>query len=79
MTHWELAVYYASIEGGGFTLNVDPSLLWTRKDKKSGMSAWDQLNEMAAEGWELVSVTPIAASSSGTTYQLLYTFKRPKQ
>jgi hypothetical protein len=55
-------------------------LLWTRKDKETGKTGWDKLKELAAKGWELVSVTPIVTStSSGYTKYLLYTFNRPKE
>ena len=62
----------------------DPSIIWTEKNKDTGKSIWDQLQEFAAQGWELVSVTPLAGGTSingggaGTTI-LLYTFKRPKE
>lgn len=34
MTQWELSTYYVDIDTGGFTVNVDLSVLWARKDKK---------------------------------------------
>jgi len=75
-----LSTYYVDIDTGGFSVNVDLSVLWTRKDKKTGKTAWDELKELATKGWELVSVTPIVTSiSSGYTKYLLYTFKRPKE
>jgi hypothetical protein len=29
------------------------------KDKKTGKTDWDNIQELASQGWELVSVTPI--------------------
>ncbi len=78
MTQWELNTYHVNI--GMSTFNPTPSFVWTEKNKKTGKTAWDDLTAMAADGWELVSVTPISGSNSGlsfTTY-LVYTFKRPK-
>jgi hypothetical protein len=78
MTKWELSSYYKSIRAiDGSYVGSDPSVIWTNKDKKTGKTSWDELKAMAADGWELVSVTPIAAGASGTDY-LPYTFKRPK-
>ena len=78
MTQWELKVYNVDIEvdyQGG--LWPSPSSLWTKKHKETGKTSWDELKELAADGWELVSVTPIAVRA-GSTASLLYTFKRPK-
>jgi hypothetical protein len=53
MTKWQLTTYSArkfhhSIEG-----------FWSVKDKKTGKTDWDKIQELASQGWELVSVTPI--------------------
>lgn len=78
MTKWELSTLYANIDTGGrMSVNIDPSAVWTVKGK-DGKTWWDKIAAMADEGWKLVSVTPINASSSGYTSYLLYTFKRPK-
>ncbi len=84
MTKWELATYSVKILTGE---RSDPSYVWTKKDEETDKSAWDNLTKMAAEGWELVSVTPISSLTIFAyeyrdvvtpTYYLLYTFKRPK-
>lgn len=72
MTQWELATKYVKV--GVFT-GCDPRKIWQNKDPM-GKSAWDELQAMAAEGWELVSVTPLAESYGHTAF-ILYTFKRP--
>jgi hypothetical protein len=69
MTKWELNTLCAHIED-------TPSEIWT-KDKKTGKSAWDDIKALASDGWELVSVTPIAWGGFGGTHFVLYTFKRP--
>lgn len=79
ITRWELKMRTVDITE--FSLlgvtTVDPKLVWKGKDKE-GRSDWDKLKGLAAEGWELVSVTPITvAPNSGQTFTLLYTFKRP--
>ena len=73
MTAWELATHSADISAFG---GPYPSEVWTKKDKKTGKTAWDELRALAADGWELVSVVPI--TNQGFTTYLLYTFKRPK-
>lgn len=74
MTKWELASYVAH---GGMIGPIDISSLYTNKDKKTGKTAWNDLTDMAADGWELVSVTPI--SLGGTTTSVLFSFKRPQE
>ncbi len=79
MPQWELMaqVFYDVSHGGGITGGVyDAGHLWGVKHK-DGTSTWDSLAKLAAEGWELVAVTPI--NVSGFTHQLLFTFKRPMQ
>ena len=72
MTKWELYTLHAYI-------NDNPSEIWSRKDTKTGKSAWDDLKALASDGWELVSVTPISPPGygAGITHYLLYTLKRP--
>jgi len=70
MLQWELNVVSCAVGLGG-----DISRIWTRKDKRTGQTQWDALNDLAFRGWELVDVTPIKLT--GTTTELLYTFKRP--
>ncbi len=70
MTKWQLTTYPArefrhAIEG-----------FWLVKDKKTGKADWDNIQDLASQGWELVSVTPITVWQ-GRTACLLYTFKRP--
>ena len=62
MIQWELSAQSVYIDTGGrFSVNVDPSAVWTVKGK-NGKTSWDNLTAMADEGWELVSVTPISTS-----------------
>ncbi|MDQ2807780.1 MAG: DUF4177 domain-containing protein [Chloroflexota bacterium] len=48
-----------------------------------GLTDWDRLQNMGKEGWELVSVSPVAGafgiSSMPVTTQLVFTFKRKVQ
>jgi hypothetical protein len=79
ITRWELKSEPVSIMKSGFVSppTVDPSFMWTEKDKQ-GHTQWENLQKLAAEGWELVSVTPITtAPNHSQTFTLLYTFKRP--
>ena len=73
MVKWDLRTEYVKIGTFG---GCDPSKIWNVKDKSSGLSAWDGLKTLAREGWELVSVTPLAHANGETIY-VLYTFKRP--
>jgi hypothetical protein len=78
VTRWQLLPHVVSIAKANFaTVEVDPAFVWTRKDKE-GRTEWEKLNQFAADGWELVSVTPITTSPVGSQMNfLLYTFKRP--
>ena len=78
LTRWELLSYAVNITQPSLThAHVDPMFTLSQKDK-DGKTDWDQLQKFAAEGWELVSVTPIATTSAtNQTFLLLYTFKRP--
>jgi len=58
----------------------------TRKGGVTGTSKWSydwSLTEMGEQGWELVAVLPIASATgamlSGTTTEIEYIFKRPKE
>ena len=77
MQKWELTTKLVDISkvaiGGP---RPELSKLWTEKNKKTGKTEWDVLQELANDGWELVSVTPI--TYGGGTGQVLYTFKRLK-
>lgn len=73
MTKWKLQTYCFNLVQDG---SRQVSNLWEHKDAE-GNSAWDTLQKFSAEGWELVTVTPIVVLNSGQTGQLLYTFKAP--
>lgn len=70
MIKWELMAYYAEIGVMG-----DVSRIWNKKAKKTGKTQWDDLAELASQGWELVCVTSV--SMGGSTQGFLYNFKRP--
>ena len=74
MPKWQIHTYL-SCELLSLPIKVNASLVWTRKDKNTGKTDFDKLQELSAQGWELVSVTPI--TFTGSTRELLYTFKRP--
>lgn len=78
LTRWELLSHAVNITQPDLAhAHVDPTYTLLKKEK-DGKSEWDQLQQFAAEGWELVSVTPIAtASATNQTFLLLFTFKRP--
>lgn len=73
MTKWELVTTIPPEleEDGGSML---PGRKWDRKNE-SGQTTWDELKDLASQGWELVSVTPL--NHKGNTTRLLYVFKRP--
>lgn len=75
MQTWEIYSYSASLYAGSLLGPVSSSRVWTGKDK-TGKTQWDYLTEIASQGWELVSVTPIN-NKDGSTFELLFTFKRP--
>jgi hypothetical protein len=75
MAQWELGTKLVYIQDEGIARSINPTLIWDRKDKKTGKSDWDEIMRWAAEGWELVSVTYI---HNATWPCLLYTFKHPK-
>jgi hypothetical protein len=70
MTRWEVRC----LDSGGLgALGPKASSVWTKKQGEE--TTLDQVNDLARQGWELVSVTPITVV--GTTDHLLFTFKRP--
>jgi hypothetical protein len=83
MAKWQIATVCVNISkkmnilGGTYP---EPSVMWN-KNPKIGKSDFDILQEWAAAGWELVSVTPIQANSAqgggAGTFMLLYSFKKP--
>ena len=76
MARWELTMFVSWAAWGGVLGAADASNIWTKKDKQ-GKTEFDKLQELANDGWELVSVVPIAINEGETTH-LLFTFKRPK-
>jgi len=72
MIKWELTAYVCNKYQPG-----DAMTIWAERDKKTGKTDWDELKGLASEGWELVSVTPVANYGSTVTSQIMYTFKRP--
>jgi hypothetical protein len=70
MQKWELYSFRCGLGFGGNTNDI-----WSKKDKLTGRTQWDELTDVASSGWELIDVTPITAG--GTTLEILYTFKRP--
>lgn len=77
-TRWEYNAVQVFIRTAGLVPQTDPSLVWTRKDKNGG-TYWDSIQDLGADGWELVSVTAVTENTSSSSYTnyLLYTFKRP--
>lgn len=73
MTKWEMASYLTREFYGLSGPNV--TQIWNKKDSKTGLTNWDEIAKYGQDGWELVSVTPLAIG--GSTTQLLYSFKRP--
>lgn len=82
MVKWQMAFHMVTLEVGNIPA-PQVSDLWNVKDK-NGQTTHDKLQKLAADGWELVSVTPIQAVKQSIlagvfpyTHQLLFTFKRP--
>jgi hypothetical protein len=70
MQQWEYRVFvrqYVTSGGNTYTWAHD------RKDKRGGQ---DLANDMGKEGWELAGLTTVPM---GTTGDVHYIFKRPKQ
>ena len=65
MTKWELLTRNATVDGDGGI----------------GERAWAELQRLAGDGWELVSVVPFRyqtfSNDQTAALHLLYTFKRP--
>lgn len=70
MQKWDLHVFRCGLGFGGNTNDI-----WSKKDKKTGRTQWEDITSIASIGWELVDVTPITVG--GTTVEILYTFKKP--
>ena len=69
MQIWKIETYYASIGTFG---SIDD--IFTKKRKNEDKTDWEQLQKLASQGWELVSVT--SHTGGGTTIGYLYTFKK---
>lgn len=76
MTQWELTARLVSVLDDKRVNTLFPERIWTLKDK-TGTTDWEEICGLAADGWELISITPI--TQVGLTIYLLYTFKRPIQ
>jgi hypothetical protein len=75
MQKWEYSFYYHTFVGHGLGFSKDIDALLTSKDKESGLTEPEHANKFGMEGWELINVTPL--SVSGSTWGLLYVYKRP--
>ena len=69
MKKWELKSYRA----GPNDRWGDPSTMWQKVDRNTGKTDWEEIEEIAKEGWELVSVTACGENA----HYILYTFKKP--
>ncbi len=75
MTSWELHFVLSQYFRPKATKVGPPvDMLWEEQGR-DGRTTVDDLNDLAAEGWELVAVTPILTDAN--TRQLLFSFKRP--
>jgi hypothetical protein len=75
MTKWELHFVLSPFFRPKATkVGPDVGALW-EEHGRDGRTAIDELNDLGAEGWELVAVTPI--DTDANTRQLLFTFRRP--
>jgi hypothetical protein len=70
MQKWVLYVIPCGLSFGRMATDI-----WSKKEKKTGRTQWDNLTGLASSGWELVDVTP--GNSGGTTSEILFTYKRP--
>ena len=53
------------------TFTIKTGLFGVRKDKMDSVLA-EKLNELAAQGFEIVSVTPVLNNSDNFDYQIVY-------
>jgi len=63
------------------TISIEAKGVWNKNlNEKASV---EKLNQLGAEGWELVSVTPISRTGVWTkqeaTYAFSFIFKRPQQ
>jgi hypothetical protein len=71
---WEYKHYYAAIhETDLWTSGPNPGRLLSQAND-AGRTTAAQVDDFGGEGWELVSVVPLARG--GTTHYILYIFKR---
>jgi hypothetical protein len=63
------------------TISIEAKGIWNKKFNEK--ASVEKLNELGAEGWELVSVTPIERTGTWShqvaTYAFAFIFKRPQQ
>ena len=76
MSKYELSMWTVSLNVSGLFQQPSGSAVWTKKHPKHGITYFDLFDEMAGDGWQLISVTPIAAGG-GHTGELLFCFQRP--
>ena len=85
MQKWEYNMFSSDVrrrKKGGMLGKIEEGcyLIWNDKND-AGKTDFDKITEMGLNGWELVSVTPVAVyaspNMSGATYEILFTFKRP--
>lgn len=71
MDQWTYNILVVDLLGG-----AKPSItkMWEIRGP-DGLTDWDRLQNMGREGWELVSILPVA-SGQGATAQVVFTFKR---
>jgi hypothetical protein len=73
MDQWNYNILVVDLAGAA---NMKPSItkMWEVRGP-DGLTDWDRLQNMGRDGWELVSILPIA-SGQGATVQVVFTFKR---
>jgi hypothetical protein len=81
MPSWEYIMFSKTLQPKGVVGSRTTAMqLWDNKFMDSdGVTAMDMISEYGRDGWELVCVTPISASSPypGRTDEIMFTFKRP--
>jgi hypothetical protein len=73
-TAWEYTIVHTdrlSAPGG-----PELAYIWRRK-YSDGSTDWDQINNLGADGWEMVNAFPV--ESAGSLQYLAFVFKRPKR